>query len=498
MPNLFRIDFVQGKTDAADYGQVKHSLVDTDRDREIISLIVSADKLHSVSNYSREPKRLVFECFPGIWIEENILSGNNEHERYISHFEVKVYRDNVLIFTGIIDTSQLSFDVSSGILKMTCYDKIKLLSVFSDLTHQYSRAAGYLPIWILGYFLQDIEQTIPISIPYTNQLGLASLDIPMGSALTVAHIDFDDMILFPPQLTWGWTYSYHDSGWPGPYYGYRVNTAINEISFVFAYKKVIQSIYNIPGVYQSHYQARFRGRVIRFYNSICAVVSEYEEKSNWETDLASLGNADNEFMDFFAEKGISSSNLFTGLSSTGSLEGKVYGSSQYYGHWVEASFHGNLLPVKVHPGKAYETYQAEQTESLKALQAMLMMYNATIFTDAIGRIVLKNKDAYSSEILSIDDRDVISLISKRGNQEVPDVGTIDVLAGDTTQLQGMIKSSLLDFYDSKWSIEARISQLSKYDIGLYAKIQIQSRIYAIIEVDRDIAHDEIKLKAWRL
>jgi hypothetical protein len=64
MPNLFKIEFVQGKTDASDYGQVKHSLVDTLTNRVIISLTVSGDKLQSVSNYSREPKRLEFEVFP--------------------------------------------------------------------------------------------------------------------------------------------------------------------------------------------------------------------------------------------------------------------------------------------------------------------------------------------------------------------------------------------------------------------------------------------------
>ncbi len=119
MPNLFKIDFIQGKTDATDYNQVKHSLIDTTTNRAIISLSTSADKLQSVSNYTREPKRLVFECFPTTWIQENILSGSNEHERYVSHFEVKVYRDAALFFTGIIDTSQLSFDVSSGVLKIT-------------------------------------------------------------------------------------------------------------------------------------------------------------------------------------------------------------------------------------------------------------------------------------------------------------------------------------------------------------------------------------------
>ncbi|MDP3113508.1 MAG: hypothetical protein Q8M98_01905, partial [Candidatus Cloacimonadaceae bacterium] len=215
MPNLFKIDFIQGKTDASDYNQIKHSLVDTATSRVIISLTVSADKLQAVSNYSREPKRLTFEFFPTTWITANILSGSNEHERYISHFEVKVYRDNLLFFTGIIDTSQLSFDISSGILKFTCYDKIKLLSVYSDLTHYYSLTAGYQPIWILGYFLQDIEQKIPISIPYSNQFTLPTLNIPMGSALTIVHVDFDDLLRFP-NPPGGWTYTYHSSGWPGP------------------------------------------------------------------------------------------------------------------------------------------------------------------------------------------------------------------------------------------------------------------------------------------
>ena len=43
MPNLFKIDFIQGKTDATDYNQVKHSLIDSATNRAIISLSISAD-----------------------------------------------------------------------------------------------------------------------------------------------------------------------------------------------------------------------------------------------------------------------------------------------------------------------------------------------------------------------------------------------------------------------------------------------------------------------
>ncbi len=495
MPNLFKIEFIQGKTTASDYNQLKHSLVDTAASRAIISLSVSADKLQSVSNYTREPKRLVFECFPTTWIQDNILSGSNEHERYVSHFEVRVYRDSSLFFTGIIDTSQLSFDISSGILKITCYDKIKLLSLYSDLTHYYSLTAGYLPIWILAYFLQDIEQTIPISIPYSNQFTVPTLNLTSGNALTIAHVDFDDLIEFP-NPTGGWTYSHHSSGWPGPYAGFIVDTAGNKISYVFAYKKVIQATYPSPAA--TRYQGRFRARIYKFYNNVCPVLIEYDERTDWVEDLPSLDNAYNEFMSFFTEHGINQTTLFTNLTSTGSLGSAYYGSSQYYNHWVEANFHGNLFPAKLQPGKSYETFKEEQTDNIKALQAMLMLYNATIYTNASGQIILKNKDAYSATIIDIADADVVSFMTKRGNPEKPEIASLDIMAGDTAQLQTHIKDYLIDFHDSKWSCETVIDNLSKYNLSIQSKIRIKTKIYAITELERDYINDEYKVKAWLL
>ena len=495
MLNLFKIDFIQGKTDAPDYNQVKHSLEDTAADRAIISLSVSADKLQSVSNYSREPKRLVFECFPTAWIEDNILSGNNEHERYISHFEVKVYRDGVLFFSGIIDTSQLSFEIISGILKITCYDKIKLLSVYSDLTHYYGLTAGYQPVWILGYFLQDIEQQIPVSIPYSNQFTLPTLYIPMAESLTIVHVDFDDMLAFP-NPTGGWTYTLHSSSWPSPRSGYIIDTPGNKATFVFAFKKVIEATYPSPAA--TRYQGKFRGRVYRFYNGICPVAAEYDEKTGWADDLTSIDNAYNEFFSFFTDNGVSSTTLMSGLSSTGSLDDRSYGSSQYVNHWIEAHCYGNIFPSRIQPGKSYESYQAEQTDNIKALQAMLMLYNATIFSDPQGRIVLKNKDAYASTIIDIDADDVVSFVSKRGNPEKPEINCLDILAGDTSQLQSRIKDYLIDFHDSKWSCEAVIDQLSKYNLSLQSKLRIQNNIYAITELERNYIDDEYKVKAWLL
>ena len=129
---------------------------------------------------------------------------------------------------------------------------------------------------------------------------------------------------------------------------------------------------------------------------------------------------------------------------------------------------------------------------------MLMFYYATIFTNAAGQIILKNKDAYATAIIEIADEDVINHVTKRGNQEKPDIKTIDVLAGDTTQLQGIIKDYLIGFYDSKWSLETTIDQLTKYNLSLQSKIRIRNQVYAITELERDYINDEYKVKAWLL
>lgn len=485
--NLFRIDFYQGKTDEPDYGQVKHSLVDGTKQRAIISLTVSSDKLQSVSNYTREPKRLVFECFLTDWIRDNILSGDHEHERYISHFEVRAYCDDVLFFTGIIDTSQLSYDISSDIIKFTCYDRIKLLSIYSDLERWYSVVQGYEPFDILVRFLLHIRLRIPITTPALDKFTLPVCN----NMLTIATVDYADMYDLHSYLDYV-SCSVHEDSWLQPKFGYWFS--YSKITFCFAHKVIIHADYGTGGA--GKFQCRLRGRIIRFFNGFCPHIQEYEDKTGWEDDLESVDNTDN-LIAFFTDNAIPSYKLDE-LVGGGVVDGKGYGSSQTVGQQVTATYSGNIYPNRLQPGAEYVDGGSVHTGMLKVLQAMLLLYNATLYTDAHGRIVLANKDAYSPAIVDIDERDVVSFVTKRSNQEEPKVTEIDVLAGDTTQLQALIKQRLTDFYDGRWSIDATIDKLSKYNLKLQDKIRIKDHVYALIDVGRDHEKDEYKVKAWRL
>ena len=489
---LWRVDFIQGKTNAADYGQVVHSLVDTAVERVIMDLKLSGDRLQAVSNYSREPKRLEFECFIDGWIEDYLLSGDYEHERYISHYEVKVYRDAVLIFSGIIDCSLLSHD-PSGIIKVTCYDKLKLLQVYSDLTHYYSLTSGYLPQWILGYFAQDISQAIPVSVPYVNALTLPAQTIALVDARTLAHVDYDDLVAFP-NPTGGWTYSF-EAGYSTLAFGYRYSSLDGRLSFVFGMKRVVKAVYPDPAA--TRYQGRFRGRVYRVLNGLCLVASEYDVMTDWADSLDAIDAAVVEYESWFTAQGVPVS-TFGSLTGAESRDGKGYGSSHAANLWVEANVWGNIFPTQLHPGKSYVTHQTEKTSNMQVLQAMMMLYNATLVADVQGRIVMRSKDTVSGATVVIADNDVVSIQTKRGNQEQPDMSVLDVFAGDTALLKQLVKDYLLGWHGGKWSIEAVIDGLDKYAIVLQGRIQIRGVDYVVYQVEKDFVNDDYKISAWRI
>ena len=489
MSNLFRIDFVMGDTTHAQYNQTMHSLIDTQSERKIITLSRSADKLASVSNYTREPRRLRFECFVNDWITEYLLSGDYEFERYISKFIVKAYRDGALLFTGIIVTSQMSFDVSTQILKFTCYDFIKLFSIYSDLNQLFAITTGYSPVWLVGYFIERIQARIPIQVQYYDALEkpeIALTDYNIGS------VKFSGLEEVPDDAG-EWSYWAHTSSWEAPKYGFIIDPTSERATFCFAHMFVIVA-HHASG--SNYYRARCRGRIYRYYNNICPKIYEYDETSSWYETIDELETDYQDFLAFFAEYGVSSSQIDS-LVTSGTINGNQY-SAQLTAHVsVVSTFSGDAVPAKLHPGKYYEGEMGSKTDNLKALQAMLLLCNATVYCTNTGIIILRDKDNATSEIIDIDTDSVESLTTQRADHELPDTSTLDVLAGDTSTLAELVRDRESDSLNDLWQIDVQIDDLSRYSLGLFTRISLQDVTYMICEIEEDWINDGYKLKAWR-
>lgn len=196
------------------------------------------------------------------------------------------------------------------------------------------------------------------------------------------------------------------------------------------------------------------------------------------------------------------------LVQCGPLNGNAYNSSHWHvpsvadGCGVTGGFSGNIFPARLFPGKEYENtlngIGDEPLEHLKALQAMLLLYNATVYCDAAGLIVFRNKDDFSGSVTTIPDTAVVALSVKRSNQEEPDMSVLEALCGDTTLLATLVKPTLRDFYAGKWLAEMTIDGLDAFDLQLFGRVAVHGKNYAIIELQRDFAADEYKIKAWEL
>jgi hypothetical protein len=498
MSNLFTIAFLQGKTDAEDYGVTVHSLVDLPLERQIITLSLSADKLSSVSYYAREPKRLTFECFRNDWIDLYLLSGNYEHPRNICHYEVKVYRDDVLIFTGILDTSQIIDSGSNNPISFTCYDKIKLISLFSDLTQLYSLTSGYTAEYILGYLKNKIEAAIPISMPIsTEAFEVPSLYIAGSTYATMIPLHSWDVSVMNtlPDNAGGWTYGWQGDSYVTPKCGYIVYTEANYVIFIMAHRKGIQGVYD-GSTYR--YMAKYRAAIVRFFNNICADIKEYEAETDWQdTEVNYYSDSDASYRKFFTDNGFDADVFLNALPSSVTLLGRTNYQWYYSSNVINSVFRFQILPVHLHPGTYYSQGQGnEQTPCLKVLQAMLMLYNATLIASPAGSVSLINKQPASSSPIAISDIHIVAFSRTREKPEIPDTSVMEVLAGDSSILQGQVKDYLLAYAGYRWKATITIDILSAYDLSLHSYIIVQDSTYFIVEIAQNYINDEYQIVAW--
>jgi len=500
--NLFKIDFIQSLTTAEDYGQIVHTLQDTTADRVIYTLSLSSDRLSSVSNYSREPKRLEFEVFVDSWITEYLLSGNYEHERYVSHYLVKCYRDTVLIFTGIIDTSNLVYTPAEDTVKFLCYDYLKLISLFGDLDKFYSLSAGYTPAQILGYLLQAIETRISINIPSSTALfAVPDYSITAAGFSEMIRLTEDDLSVMNTIIAdgAGWAYYWFGDSYASPKQGFLSSELANRVTYVLAHRKEIQGVYNNGGgVYTYRYKARYFARIVVFFSGICGFSKEYSNETEWqESQILPDSDSDLEYRKFFTDNGLDEY-VFDDLDEDAELNDTLY-AYDYTDNIARSAFSGAVFNPSVHPGKYYETSKGDETtNSLRVLQAILLMFRATLRTNAAGSILLQSLKLSSPAPITIALSDVVSLSSQRLNSELPDTSVLDVLAGDTTLLQSLVKDYSTLFYAGRWQASIVIDRRAEYAIALESIISINNVLYYVVEVQNDYIADDYKIKAWLL
>jgi hypothetical protein len=478
---MYRVDFISSSS-----YQTLHSLRFVDG---LDNIKLNAEKIAGSSYFAKEPRRVEFECLNDSWINDNILSGTYEFEKYISMFFIKLFEHDTCIFTGIIDCSFVNHDSKTDIVRFTCYDFIRLLSKYSDLKTIYSLVQGYHPGYIFGIFMQSIENRLGISVSHTWSHGW-----------TPSNIQKENLVLI--QIPWRKVLRTFRN-WNGDLIvksGFRILTGNIPEFKLLIYKEHVDN---------GDTQFKVYARTYRFYNNICILQitdSDVDEKSGRipTSNTEELDSTKNEIMadyldtDTWDHLGILYQNGNTysfNIPESDIVNG--YESWQSVSEHLDVTFTGNVIAYNIHP-KGFYNAGGESTEQLKVVKAILMLHNLTIISQPSGNIRLINKNDANNNLIVVEKADIIEFKRKRINRTVPDTSTLDCLIGDLNLLKNILSDSYISILSQIWELTSTIDNLQKYNISLFDRIQIEDKQYKVTELQRDTKENEYKLKAWEL
>ncbi|MBI9113221.1 hypothetical protein [Maridesulfovibrio ferrireducens] len=470
---MYRIDFV----DMSNYAAILHSLRLEDG---LDNVTLSGEKIAGSDYFAREPRRLEFTCIADDWLTEHIFDGNNEQIRYISNYEVRLYRNGFLDFHGIIDTSFCSNDIRSRTMRFTCYDKLRLLVKFSDLKMLYALANGYSPGYCFGYFAQNIEDRIANMMPvhWTQSFINYPLEINV-EGVEVLKINWKEIIEkfgdVPPQSG--------SFGFKTTSYGIRLVLVL------------YRSIYDADS---GKWSAKVYASGWRFYNTICPFL---DDKNIIDLETKPFYSADslNEYLNILLQNFIGPVPL-TETTSEGQYVTTFDATNDINldncPDFKSVSFTGNAIPKKLFPKGFYDS-ENKQTEMLPVLKTALFLHNLTIVSSASGDLWLKRKDLSEGTAIVINEKDIIDFEEKRKDTEIIDTDILNILMGDTQLLQDILKEYYEGHLSYKWELNVTIDDLSKYDIQLFNTIIIKEKQYRVNELKKDSFRDEYEIVAWR-
>jgi len=476
---MYRVDFLDNSSQC-----VMHSINLRDGLDKVKS---NADKIAGVSYFAKEPKRITFESLKDSWLNDYILSGDYELDRYVSQFLIRLFENDIQVFHGIIDTSFVSYTAKSESVNFTCYDFLKLFTKFSDLKMVYALIQGYHPGYLFAYMVQGVEQRLNMNISHVWGSGWTPLNVPQSS-LDILTIEWRSIM--NKFVTWN-----------GEIYveaGFKLNSIYVPELRILIYK------------YHHQYdqtQCKVYARKYRFYNHICWVQvtsDDVDEKTDAydNDDMASLETERLEMSSAYYEDSswIDNNQLdYDGRSYNFTInpEDIPENSIDVVTETKSVQFTGNAIPYHIYPKGFYEG-GGKDAERLKVLKAALMLHNLTIYSDWTGTIRMVNKAIGSGDCIVIDPSDVVDFKRKRLNRSVPDVSVLDCLLGDLTILKDIVSDNYEDFFSQTWEITAVIDNLAKYALLLFTIIQIKGVQYRITELQRDPKEDEYNVKAWEL
>ena len=518
---MYRVEFFTEENSIYELDRIRTYSISDGLDK----INISAEQITGTDYFANEPRRIEFVLFNDNWIEKYMLSGKYEYEKFISQYRVRFYKNEDLFFTGIIDTSNLSYDIRSEEVSFIVYDYLKIMKIYDDIIfvlnnvslipHEYlSRCVNSLNTrWRRGSKVFRFKLTFDpdkqiynhLRLDTNNRLLLHVIESEPENKLRTNFINYSGFkeidgryyfLIFQSttqigKLSGKWVCQKME-------YSCVTYEITNRIQISKIHEIVKTNTYKYPpgndsmhdffnNIQKEPFKIYFDG-FIKITGSHTKSVGDRRFLIQFsDNELTNIKNFDNGTQNPFSVPDLNFQWMFN------IREIPVYNNKDIivrFDHEYEVYFQGDFLSEQFIMAKALAKY-------IDILKVLLLLHNLTIRCDAKGEFIIQNKENSNNiNMIKIDLNDVFEMDLKRANKGKIDLNLIeDAIEGDTTVLQNILLNYYNDFLSSKWEISLVIPE--KYNVKLFDNIEIDSKIYQVASIKPNISNQCIEIRAWK-
>ena len=472
---MYKIDFINID------GSIAHILT---LESGLCDIKISAQKIASSDYFAMEPRKIEWTHFLDEWIKECVMSGEYEHEHFILKYRVQLYVSGVLNFTGVVDTSFISYDEETQVVSFVAYDYLKLLDVYGD-SEKMVNLISYDSWQAFKELIEIINNKMFFEV-VIDERGYTKTSI--RKYITFAEIPIDD-ILEGLTIT-DKHIDYEHANDPRQFYmGFNIKQPMRYIQRI-RYIAVNDSKENIL-------LHRFRTHYI--FNNICVLecsTKKFDTESPWGT---STKGAFSMIYDVFYNNVRPSYRPggFTYDSNiTKILPNELFNELKKIENGnINLNYYGEIIPRHLALKGCLENTEGN-VKLLEVLKLFLILHNLTIICDPNGVLKLLNKnDTTVREPITIDKNDVFSFAISRKNRETVNPDVFNCLMGNTDTLYKEISDFYKTFFDNMFEIQITLS--NNYNLELFDTIEIGEYQCQISSIRNDFEKETLEVTAWQ-
>lgn len=442
-----------------------------DENSGLLDIKLSSEKLSIANHFLIEPLRLNIRLIADTWLVENLIDCET-----LDYIKIKLYNNTELLYTGYLKNEGISLSYPENIFEVVSYSNLQLIHEYGDmpLKDNVDDIMSVSLREVCNKLSQHILAKTGISFSFIE--NYQALNLPREIALNTAYMQ---NLANPgnPNLDIGYSETYSEikgfkSGENGVIYDY--------------FKYMIRYVPEIDlgdVIVEAKWSAKASATRRKFHNKICEIV----EENNRDRAKPSRGKAEDELDEYIASD---IAELRPNLNEVNAIGNYSLQTPNLFGVAIPKViyYNGNIIPELLSLNK--------DATALDAIKIFSVLFNLSILSCKNGDLKIANNHLSGGISHGNVTNKCIAFKLSKVMGTIPEFNGLARLSGDTS----ILKHELVDYYTEyvNGSVCAEFTLVSDTEINIFDTVEIEGKVYKILELQRSMSSETCKLKGMRV